>query len=79
MNAFISKALHMVAQLNANNTHAGIDTFSDLGIDFDLLLSHEEDTYEAMLGECLDRGFNASFRLNTIVLDRAIAALATRM
>lgn len=78
MNAFISKALHMVATINANNAIAGIDTFIDCGIDFDLLSAHEEDTYEAMLGECLDRGFNESFRMNTIVLDRAIATLATR-
>ena len=79
MNVFIAKALRMVAQLNANNTHAGIDTFSDLGIDFNLLLSHEEDLYEAMLEECLEKGFNESFRLNTIVLDRAISALDKRM
>ena len=79
MNAFISKALHMVATVNANNIISGVDTFIDCGIDFDLLLSHEEDLYEAMLGECLARGFDESFRLNTIVLDRAIAVLDERM
>lgn len=79
MNAFISKALHMIATINANNIVSGIDTFIDCGLDFDLLLSHEEDMYEAMLGECLDRGFDESFRLNTLVLDRAISALDKRM
>ena len=79
MNAFISKALHMIATINANNIVSGIDTFIDCGLDFDLLLSHEEDMYEAMLGECLGRGFDESSRLNTLVLDRAIAALDKRM
>ena len=79
MNAFISKALHMVATINANNAIAGIDTFIDCGIDFDLLSTTEEELYEAKLGECLARGFDESFRLNTIVLDRAIATLDKRV
>lgn len=79
MNAFISKALHMVATINANNAIAGIDTFIDCGLDFDLLYAHEEAMYESKLGECLARGFDESFRLNTLVLDRAIAVLDERM
>lgn len=79
MNAFISKALHMVATVNANNVIAGIDTFIDCGLDFDLLSANEEAMYEAKLGECLARGFDQGFRLNTLVLDRAIAALDKRM
>lgn len=79
MNAFISKALHMVATVNANNIISGVDTFVDCGIDFDLLSTTEEELYEAKLGECLARGFDESFRLNTIVLDRAIATLDKRM
>ena len=79
MNAFISKALHMVATVNANNIISGVDTFIDCGIDFDLLSTTEEELYEAKLGECLARGFDESFRLNTIVLDRAIAVLDERM
>ena len=79
MNAFISKALHMVATVNANNIISGVDTFVDCGIDFDLLPPIEEDLYEAKLGECLAMGFDESFRLNTIVLDRAIATLDKRV
>lgn len=79
MNAFISKALHMVATVNANNIISGVDTFIDCGIDFDLLSTTEEELYEAKLGECLARGFDESFRLNTIVLDRAIATLDKRV
>ena len=79
MNAFISKALHMVATVNANNIISGVDTFVDCGIDFDLLSTTEEELYEAKLEECLARGFDESFRLNTIVLDRAIATLDKRV
>lgn len=79
MNVFISKALHMVATVNSNNVYAGIDTFSDLGINFDLLSSQEEDLYEAKLEECLSTGFDSGFRMNTTVLDRAIAVLDKRM
>ena len=79
MNAFISKALHMVATVNANNIISGVDTFIDCGIDFDLLSTTEEELYEAKLVECLAMGFDESFRLNTIVLDRAIATLDKRV